>query len=50
MFREGLTEKVALDLSEGVTNEDMGGKIALEEQAVSAKAPWQKLAWWAPEQ
>lgn len=51
MFREGLTEKVALDLrSEGVTREDVGGKIAPEEQAVGAKALWQKLAWWAPEQ
>lgn len=41
MFREGLIKKVALDLrSKGVTNEGIGGKIALEQQAVSAKALW----------
>lgn len=41
MFREGLIEKVALDLrSKGVTNEGVGGKIAPEQRAVSAKVLW----------
>lgn len=40
-LREGCTESVSLDLrSEAVTREAVEGK----EQAVSAKALWQKLA------
>lgn len=46
-LREGCTESVSLDLrSEGVTREAVEGK----EQAVCAKALWQKLARSAEEQ